>query len=275
LIDASLDELAGFVTFRAKLKQSAGNAVTVPLTKRHPKRDHRTPTLPGHRSNVEYSLAQLRLLTKASKGPVAKRDIPLLLVWRFTLAVSLAHEVCHALVLAKDGHSRQFDTEPFFHGALTAEVGFAMEEKLFGGSPSLLWADEQPNAAGATQVYYKSKGKLSDLVGVYVLWPWPCTSIVRDYQAHNCGLYMRKADMEALASKQVAWRIPLENLARFFETVFWSRDDPTTVFDRSVGFGISCDDVGERTAAEVSKEELGQYATSAFKISRHKAIIKK
>ena len=275
LIDKALDDLAGFVTFQAKGKHTPANAMTEALVKRAPKQDHRTETLPGHRSRIEYSLALLRRLEKASKPPPSKQDKPLLLVWRFTLAVQLAHEVCHALTNAKDGRVKAFAVEPFFAGALTAEAGFTMEDALFGGSTSLLWADEQPKDEFATRVHYKSKGKLSDLVGVFVLWPWPCTSIVREYHAQQSALHMRKADRAVLAPKDIAWRVAVSDLARFFDTPFWAQENPPTIFDRSVGFAFSSDNRGERSAAEISKQELGDYDLSAFKVSKRKAIVRR
>ena len=275
LIDTALDDLAEFVTFEAMGKHGPADARTAIIVKRKAKRVHTTETLPGHHSRVEYSLALLRRLEEASKPPSSKQDKPFLLVWRFSLAVQLAHEVCHALINAKDGRLKAFHAEPFFHGALTAEVGFAMEETLFGGSPALLWQEEQPDDEQATRVHHISKSKLSDLVGVYVLWSWPCTSIIRDYQAQNCALHMRKADMAALKPKDVAWRISLEDLSRFFDTAFWAQENPDTIFDRSVGFAFISNDKGERSPAEVSKQELRSYATRAFKISKRKAIVMK
>jgi hypothetical protein len=275
MIDRALDELSGFVTFEAMAEHGPADARTEIIIKRRSKRDHRTETLPGHRSRVEYSRTLLRRLEKASKPSSSKQDKPLLLVWRFTLAVQLAHEVCHALVNAKDGRLKAFHAEPFFPDALTAEVGFAMEETLFGGSPALLWAGEQPDDEQATRVHHKSAGKLSDLVGVFVLWPWPCTSIVREYQAQNCALHMRKADMAALKPKDVAWRVAIGDLARFFDTAFWAQENPDTVFDRSVGFAFTSDAKGQRSPAEFNRQELRDYELTAFKISKRKAIVEK
>ena len=275
MIDLALDDLAGFVTFEAMEKHGPADARTQIIIKRRSKRDHRTEMLPGHRSKVEYSLELLRRLEKASKPSPSKQDKPLLLVWRFTLAVQLAHEVCHVLVNAKDGRSKNFHAEPFFHNALTAEVGFAMEETLFGGSPALLWPEEQPDDEQATRLHHRSTGKLSDLVGVFVLWPWPCTSIVREYQAQNCALHVRKADMAALKPKDVAWRVTISDLARFFDTAFWAPENPDTIFDRSVGFAFTSDAEGVRSPAAFSKQELRGYALSAYKISKRKAIVEK
>jgi len=273
LIDKSFEELADFVTFRSNEDHTPANASTVPLTEKV-KPDHRSKTLRGHRSRIEYSRELLKTLTQASKPSARKQDRPLLLAWRFIFAVQLAHEVCHALVCAKDGHKSELDTEPFFPKATTAEVGFTMEETLFGGSPSLLWAEEKPTTAGAVKVYYKRKDESSDLVGISVVWPWPCTSIVRDYQAKDCGLWMRKADMDALVPKDVAWRVPLDELSKFFETEFWAQKNPPTRLGRTVGFAFSCDEKGNRTADEVTKRELRSFAPRGYTVSQHKALVK-
>jgi len=282
LITNSLNELAAFVTFRETDEHTRGNASTHPLTK-STRVKHKTKVLQGHRSRIKYSADLLETLTQAIiKTPAKKKnkrkqeDIPLLLTWRFIFAVQLAHEVCHALVYAKDGHNPEFDTEPFFAKATTAEVGFAMEEILFGGSPSVFWADEKPSKKEAFRRYQlNSKGKLSDLVGLSVVWPWPCTSIVREYQAQDCGLWMRKADMDALEPKDVAWRVPLTDLAEFFDTQFWAQDDPDTHLDHSVGFAFACDESGAKTPAEVNKEERRRFVPKGYTINKHKAIIKK
>jgi len=276
LIAASLDELAEFVTFRTNPKHNTDNARTVVVEETGT--SHRTAVLQGVRTTIEYSPAMLERLTKAS-APAAKNcDVPYLLVWRFTFAVQLAHEVFHALTFAKDGHLSALDTDPFFPGAITAEAGFSLEEALFGGQPAMLWDREEPTHEHATRVYEKSKGKLSDLVGVFVVWPWPCTFTIRDYYANNCGIYIRKADLKALKPKDIAWRVPLEGLARFFTTEFWAQENPATLFDHRVGFAFSCDKKGKRSTSHVSKQDLVQkygYDKKLFKVTKNKAIVRK
>lgn len=273
LIGKSLDELAEFVTFKENPKRSPEHATTVPIKKT--KKSHRKENLAGLCSRIEYSPALLQTFTQAAEARVEDQDIPLLLTWRFTFAVQLAHEVCHALVFAKDGRRKELDTDPFFHRATVAETGFTMEETLFGGSPSLLWCDEEPTAEGAIRAYHKGEGELSDLVGLSVVWSLPCTWIVRDYQHHKCALWMREADMDALKPKDVAWRVSMENLARFFDTEFWAQANPPTLFDHTVGFGFSSNAKGEKYAAKFGKRELRDYAPGGYTISEHKAIIKR
>jgi hypothetical protein len=268
LIDTALDDLAEFVTFEANSDHDAANAATSPISD-DAETGHRTKTLRGVRSRIDYSAALLNTLVRVSK------DTPLLLVRRFTFAVQLAHEVCHALTNAADGHKKWLDMEPFFPGAKTAEVGLTLEESLFGGSPSLVWGDENPTSKGAMKVYYKSKGRLSNLVGLYVLWPLPCTWTVREYQHKKLGLWMREADMAALKPKDIAYRVPLTELTRFFDTAFWAQESPDTQLERTVGFAFSSDENGVKSASEISKPEWNRYAPRGYRVSKNKAVVRK
>jgi hypothetical protein len=270
LIDQALSDLAGFVTFHADPGQDAANAATMPISRKdETKTGFKTSRLRGLTSRIDYSLDLQQTLTRVTT------DIPLLLARRFTFAVQLAHEVCHALINAKDGHRSWLDVEPFFDGALTAEVGMTMEETLFGGSPSILWGDEKHTDKDALKAYYKTPGRLSNLVGLSVIWPLPCTWTVREYQHKRLGLWMRKADMDALKSKDIAWRVPLTEMVRFFDMQFWAQENPPTQLERTVGFGFSSDENGVKSAAQISKKELRDYALEGYTVSRHMAIVKK
>lgn len=270
LIDQALSDLAGFVTFYADPGQDAANAATTPIQRQdETKTGFETSRLRGLTSRIDYSADLQQTLTRVTT------DIPLLLARRFTFAVQLAHEVCHALVNAKDGHRSWLDVEPFFDGALTAEVGFTLEEKLFGGSPSMLWGTEHHTNQGALKKYYKSQGRLSNLVGLSVIWPLPCTWTVREYQHKDLGLWMRKADMDALKPKDIAWRVPLTEMVRFFDNQFWAQANPPTQLERTVGFAFSSDENGVKSAAQISKKELRDYALEGYTVSRHMAIVEK
>lgn len=272
LINSSLDDLAAFVTFRPDAKLTRANARTDP-SKRKRKQDCRTKTLLGIRSTIRYSPELLKTLTDATKNLTKTQDVPLLLTWRFAFAVHLAHETCHALTLAKDGHLPELDTEPFFPKAITAEVGFTMEETLFGGLPTLLWDNEQPGTEDAHQGYLTSSKQVSDFVGLSAFWSWPCTSVIRGYQHENLALWIRKSDEANLKPKDVAWRVPLQDLARFFDSKFWEHENPATRLDRETGFAFSCDAEGARVPADFSPRELRSHALRGFKISEHRALV--
>jgi hypothetical protein len=270
LIDRALSDLAGFVTFRSDPEKDAANAATTPISRKdETKTGFRTRTLRGLRSRIDYSADLQQTLVRVTT------DIPLLLARRFTFAVQLAHEVCHALINAKDGHRSWLDVEPFFDGAVTAEVGMTLEETFFGGSPSILWGDEKHTDRHALKAYYKSQGRLSNLVGLSVIWPLPCTWTVREYQHKDLGLWMRKADMDALKPKDIAWRVPLTEMVRFFDTAFWIQENPPTQLERTVGFAFSSDENGVKSSARVSKKELRDYAPEGYTVSKHMAIVEK
>ena len=85
---------------------------------------------------------------------------------------------------------------------------------------------------------------------------------------------MLKADRDALAPKDIAWRVSLKGLARFFKAEFWAQENPPTLLERKVGIAFSCDDKGKKVPAEVSKEELKRYAPGGHRVSKNKAIVK-
>lgn len=271
LLQEVWQQLTLFVTFRAKPGRTSHDATTEMIDER------RQPTkqLEGLSSIVWYSPAVLEILTKATVNLQATGDTPLLLAWRFTFAVQLAHEACHALLFARDGHRDAMATEPFFPGDKTAEVGFKMEDTLFGGHFALMWNNNELNTEHALQCHLKPNGEPSDLVGIPVVWPWPSPAVVRAYQHHNCGLWIRAADLEALDSHEVGWRVPLLDLSKFFQTAFWKHPDPPTRLVRKVGFAFQCDENGERTPYDVTERELKLLVPKGCKLVRFKAIVQK
>lgn len=270
LLHEAWQQMTGFVTFKAKIGRTSCDATTETLD------EQRQPTeqLEGLSSIVWYSPRVLEILTQATNNLQKTGDVPLL-AWRFTFAVQLAHEVCHALVFAHDGHRVDMVTEPFFPGDKTAEIGFKMEDTLFGGHFAFLWNDDDPSREGALKYHIKPNGKPSDLLGIPVLWPWPSPAVVRAYQHHNCGLWIREADLNALDSKEIGWRVPLSDLSKFFQTAFWHQPNPPTRLDRKVGFVFDCDDKGKRTPHDEAGEKLKLRVPEGYKLTRHKAIVQK
>ena len=78
-------------------------------------------------TKIKYSDA---LFQKLYNATTVSGGVALVLAYRFELALMLVHEVCHALVNAKEGN---LSSEPFFYGSDFAEVGFELEDRLFGG----------------------------------------------------------------------------------------------------------------------------------------------
>lgn len=213
---ASLHALADFVTFKPS-SDMRQNADTQPMLGP----PNNSAFLSGLPSTIKYSQQLIDTLTAATLNFPQTNDVPLVLTWRFALAVALLHETAHALLFAVDGRNPAFDTDPFLPGAATAEIGFAVEEAIFGGHVSLLWDDAAPDEEGAYRGHTTPNGAVSELVGMPVVWEWTCGWIVRDYQRNNCGLWMRGDVEKWLRDKDVAWRVSLSDIARLFKMRFW------------------------------------------------------
>lgn len=278
LIKTHLTELAQFVNFEssidADLPWAAGHTDPIQAKDESPTEIVSTTHLDGLRSRVKYCPKLLALLTKYTTSLRRTKDYPILLAWRFHFAVQLAHEACHALVFAKDGRRPAFDVEPFFPGKKVAETGFSVEEALFGGVVSFEWDRQKPNARGVFRKHFKAEGKVSMFVGIPVVWDWPATWLVNEYLASGCALWMRQADKARLAKQDVAWRVPLADLARFFSDEFWVQENPVVRLERKVGFAFTSGDAGERFAHIIPKKNLERCVPEGYELSKHKAIVR-
>lgn len=292
LIDDTLAELAEFITFRADDDKPLGTATTTPIPRKRP-RKMRPRFLPGICSTTTYSTAMQDILTNAAtaQSPRKKRlptpDIPLLFAYRFSFAVELAHEVCHALSFARDGHTRDFATDPFFPDTQVAELGSAIEENLFGGHFTMLWdepnspttlqAQQSKTAAAAApdpfRLHFKSPRTSSDLLGIPVMWSWPCKWMARNYKHHRCGMWLRQADWAALPSKDIVWRVPVGDLARFFSMDFWAQQEPDVALERKVGFAFACNQKREKRPAHLSVRDRRLVLPDGFRVSGDQAIV--
>lgn len=278
LIRTHLAELAQFVKCEActdkDLQWAAGRTDPIQAKDELPTERVSTTHLDGLRSRVKYCPKLLALLTKYTASLRRTKDYPILLAWRFHLAVQLAHETCHALVFAKDGRRAAFDVDPFFPGKKVAETGFSMEEALFGGVFSFEWDSQKPSTRGVFRKQFKAEGKVSMFVGIPVVWKWPATWLVNEYLASGCALWMRRSDKARLAKEDVAWRVPLADLARFFRDDFWAQENPNVRLERKVGFAFVSDDTGERFAHIIPKKDLERCVPEGYEVSKHKAIVR-
>jgi hypothetical protein len=283
LIHVSLHELGDFVKFEQDPNLSVPTTAHTKMDTEGPRRPGEpiTPHLSGRSSTINYCPKLLGKLTRATANLRKTKDVPLLLAWRFFFAVQLAHETCHALTFAKDGHLKHgdldaLDTDPFFPGALISEVGFTMEVALFGGHPAFLWETELPNASGACKVHKKSARVASNFVGVPVVWPWPCTWLVKDYAFHTLsGMDLRAADRAVLAEVDYAWRTPIAGLARFLKTAFWEDAEPMMRLERSVGFAFTSNNQGEREPYVPEEDALKSAVPRGYEVSKHNAIVRR
>jgi len=133
-----------------------------------------------------------RLLTaEDQKG--AKKDVPLLLPLRFSLAVLLAHELCHAVRYPSKG---DIAMDPFLgKDVAVSERGFEWEIAVFSGRFQVLYGhyDGASNHEDTIKIHnwdHRSSG-LSELIGVPVFWNWPDRMTKVSYCKHKLGLWRR------------------------------------------------------------------------------------
>jgi hypothetical protein len=280
LIAACLRELAEFVNFRCDEDLPRTFLRTDAAKGRRLKADPQTAHLDGRRSTIHYGPGLLETLTEAETTFRQKGDTPLLLAWRFTLAVQLAHEACHALVFAKDGRLPAFDTEPFFPGAQWSEIGFTMEEALFGGHFTFVWEDNEAHETDAVRQHLRTgpgpDEQVSEFVGLAVLWDLPCTWLARDYHHTNCAMWVRRKDRAALPEEDFAWRVSLADLTDFFQDEFWQGDEPVVRLERKVGFAFTSDEAGEKAPHILdSAAAVKRCIPEGYELGPHNAIVRR
>lgn len=269
---AALDELKYFVKFAMKLQNcNGGAAFTKALDGKTPPENTRTKLkyLHGIRSTAKIPSDALKLLTEATNNFPSTQDVPFLLGRHFHLAVDLAHEVCHALGYATDGHLDEYDTEPFMPGARFGEIGFTMEQTLLGGHFEMLWDKDDSETA---KMHEKAEGELSDFVGLPVVFDWPSLCTVEDHAHNKLCMSVRQGVPDTLAEKEVAWRVPMSDLARFFKTDFWEQEPASLALERKVGFAFTSDKNG---AARKFRDADEEGVPKGYKISRCSAIVYK
>ncbi|KAK5111839.1 hypothetical protein LTR85_011737 [Meristemomyces frigidus] len=203
LVNDGLTALAGMIGFVSSTEVDQGAVCDADATRSTD--DH---FLNGIGSTISYSSADYsRLVTMQGTN-----DWPLLRTTQFQWAIMLVHEVCHALINAREG---DVEWEPFFYGKQVAEVGFEMEYRLFGGHVDNLYAGDatirryQENTAG------QDNG--SQLNGLMVTWQWPYKEIIAFYERQEHYIASRR-DMPAM---DLAWRVTLPYFTEKFTNAFW------------------------------------------------------
>lgn len=168
----------------------------------------------------------------------ARPDAVHLRALQFELAVTLAHEVVHALVNAAEGY---LNREPFLHGASLAEVGFEAEQRWFGGHLARkFWLLETVHPSGRVtkgrlrrhryRPLANGRGPPSALEGVWVLMGYPNMHLVTAYRVADA--YMGTRNLGEVKEPCLGWRVPMTWIAGLFSDEFWRRvedlDDATT-----------------------------------------------
>ena len=173
----------------------------------------------GTKSLVKVSDHSYRRLETATKEHSdGNPDMAELISVQFNIAVSMVHEITHALYMAVEGAKNY---EPFFGASAIAEIGFEAEYRLFGGRPDFYGCGG--DQAQRYRLQPGNDGDLSRLKGINVLWEWPENHLVRSYVNMGHMIAWRSA---RLPKTDLAWKIPLTYISRLFSKDFWDVDVP-------------------------------------------------
>ncbi|GIZ48238.1 hypothetical protein CKM354_001130600 [Cercospora kikuchii] len=167
----------------------------------------------GYRSRINIGLKMLRDLEQATKDA---HDVPQLLVRRFHFAVCLVHELGHAAFNRVNG---KVDCEPFFGNEIISELGFELERQLFDGRLDFVFNKSKAQGIRSRFQRHKFNGNWSALDGMYVLWDYPNQKTVEDY--HGTPSLQKRYDPKRQRNCDMAWRVPLSHLQKFFDDRFW------------------------------------------------------
>ena len=69
---------------------------------------------------------------------------------------------------------------------------------------------------------YVHNGQRSSLAGVLVSWEYPYQGVVAAYNGH--GGLEKRGDLKSIRPLDVAWRVPITFLQRFFDDDFWKSE---------------------------------------------------
>lgn len=212
-IDAALQDLAYLVKYElADVEQG----LTTQMRTRYEFGRWSDPR--GSRIQISRQLYnRLRDASAASDTP----DLALRLALQFQLAVTLVHEVFHALVNAVEG---PLQTEPFLWDATIAEMGFEAEAKLFGGlkEQHFLHEHSEDETADPKPILlhsYIGEHRQSHLAGISILLGYPNHSIIDRYSggAH----FMSTRNVGRLPENDLGWRVKMSWVKKLFQNSYW------------------------------------------------------
>lgn len=203
-VKRSLNQLAKHCHYRIA-KEVENQGTTAPLNQTH--QIARYPS--GCKSEMRISRIGFdKLVEVAGKSPI---DVPYLLTLQFEMAVLLLHELVHACWHFVNGSEGQ---NPFFGDSIINELGFEMENVLFGGHLTRIYHDE------AAVKRYKHNNKKSLLRGIVAVWDWPYQLQAQNYIKDKAvDLLYRKEPIE-VRSLDRAWRVELQFLQQLFTDDF-------------------------------------------------------
>lgn len=264
-VKKGLNQLAKHCHYRIT-KQVANQGSTIPLDQKHRVARYST----GCKSEMRISRTDYNKLIKVTE--TRSTDVPYLLALQFEMAVLLLHELVHACWYFVNGSE---DKNPFFGDSIINELGFEMENQLFGGHLTRIYGDE-------TRVKrYKHNEKESLLRGIVALWEWPYQLQAQDYiKDKNVDLLYRKEPIEVRPLDQ-AWRVELPFLQQLFTDNFWEdvslensralRPQRTQGFCFRVRYDNKCIPV---SAAKTKKDEK-LYIPAGYKRMKNGDIVRR
>lgn len=196
-IDAIMDELSQCIRLdEAKIATEAkARDGTNTQVRAEPLTSQGFTHLDGNGGTIYYDTDMYLDLLKATRTPLKSSDVPNLLILRFQFAITLVHEVMHAL---QDAIYGELDTDPFHGGDQLAETGFKAECTLFDGQFDVLSSARSPRGRTMVRTSMLSEDIPSELVGIPLVWRWPCRTTMMRYTHYNLGISARKGWKEKL-----------------------------------------------------------------------------
>lgn len=169
--------------------------------------------------------AEHKLEARMHTKMLNKNDWALLRTLQLEFAITMVHEVAHALFYALQGDQAY---EPFFGDAAVSEVGFELEWRLFGGRITRLFHQDQTIRLYQKKTRTRVVGR-SRLTGLVVMFEWPEQGMVEDYRGTNLRFDYKE---EQIPKKDFVWRLPLDWFGSLFTKAFWaSAEHDLTMLD--------------------------------------------
>jgi len=89
------------------------------------------------------------------------------------------------------------------------------ENPLLGGNFFVLWEDDH-----SYKIHQYRSGRRSKLVGIPVIFTWPCRGTALEYVCNGWGLWERKSFNKEAPEEDIAWHVTIDDMHRYFTTAF-------------------------------------------------------
>ena len=208
------------------------------------------PKFPNGEKNIVKIAASLYDDLRSAQGT---EDTPFLLHLQVDLAITLVHEIGHAI--DNQAHGKLYHGH-FLGENIVREGGFDIETQLFGGHLTTLYGGKTDE--NAFRRYYYKSGQRSALRGILISWEYPYQSLATTYAHHQDHMEIRKHPKQ-VRPLDVAWRVPVTFLGQLFRDSFWQDELPCDADairpECSVGYTFRVDRDGTSIPVIRSKED--------------------